>query len=105
MGDIKDEKIVGLRKHVDRIDAILLHALAERLWLMPHIAKHKYKNKIPITDEKREIQMINKYRKLAKEYNLDPDFIEEFFLSIINESKRIQSDIFRDIKKGKIKLS
>ncbi len=102
MSDIKDEKIKSIRKHVDRVDSILLHALAERLALMPNIAKYKHRNNIPITDERREIEMINKYKELAKKHELDPNFVEEFFLSIINESKRIQSGIIKKIEKGEI---
>jgi len=102
MSDIKDQKIASIRKHIDRVDAILLHALAERLALIPNLAKYKYRNNLPITDEPREIEMINRYREIAKKHELDPDFIEDFFLSIINESKRIHQKLRDEIKEGKI---
>jgi len=89
------EKIKKARKHIDRIDTVIITALAERMSLMPEIAEYKKANKIPITDEKREIEIMKKLKKIGKEYGLDEGFVEEVFLSIFNEAKRIQNEVVK----------
>ena len=87
------EKIKKVRKHIDRIDTALIAILAERMSLMPEIGEYKKANKIPVTDEKREIAIMGRLKKIAKEYGLEESFVEEVFLSIFNEAKRIQNEI------------
>ena len=78
VGNMSDmEKIKKARKHIDRIDAALIAILAERMSLMPEIAEYKKANKIPITDEKREIEIMKKLKKIGKEYGLEEGFVEE----------------------------
>ena len=81
------------RKHIDRLDTALIAILAERMSLMPDIGEYKKKNGMPITDEKREIQIMDRLKSIAKEYGLEDGFVEEVFLSIFNEAKRIQSKV------------
>lgn len=90
---IKEDTINQLRRHIDRIDTVIITALAERMSLMPEIAEYKKENDVPIFDEKREIEIMKKLKKIAKEQGLDESFVEEVFLSIFNEAKRIQNDI------------
>jgi chorismate mutase len=87
------EKLDDIRKHIDRIDNVIINALAERMSVMPEVAKIKKENNIPITDEEREIAIMNKLKKVAAEHGLDESFVEEIFLSTFNESKRIQAEI------------
>lgn len=87
------EEIKKARKHIDRIDTVVITALAERMSLMPEIAEYKKNNNIPIFDEKREQQIMKNLLNMAKEQGLDESFVEEVFLSIFNESKRIQNDM------------
>ena len=82
-----------IRKHIDRIDNVIINALAERMSLMPEVAKYKKEHDIPVTDEAREIAIMDKLKKIAAEHDLDESFVEEIFLSAFNESKRIQSEI------------
>ena len=81
------------RKHINRIDMLIITALAERMSLMPQIGLYKQERKIPIFDEKREVEIMGKLKKVAKEHNLDEGFVEEIFLSIFNEAKRIQNEV------------
>ncbi|MFH1642277.1 MAG: chorismate mutase [Nanoarchaeota archaeon] len=87
---IKDME--DIRKHINRIDTVIITALAERMSLMPDIGYFKKENNLPIFDEQREIEIMDGLKKVAKEQNLDEGFVEEVFLSIFNESKRIQND-------------
>ena len=88
-----EDKIKKVRRHIDRIDTVIITVLAERMSLMPEIADYKKKNEIPIFDEAREVEIMSKLKKIAKEQGLDEGFTEEVFLSLFNESKRIQNEI------------
>lgn len=85
--------IEEVRKHIDRLDTVTITTLAERMSLIPEIAEYKKKNRIPIFDEKRELQIMKKLLGIAEENGLDKGFVEEVFLSVFNESKRLQEKI------------
>lgn len=87
------DKIGNIRKDIDRVDKVIITALAERMGYMPEIAKHKKKNNIPVFQEKREQEIMKRILKMAKEHGLDESFAEEIFLSILNEAKRIQQEV------------
>ncbi len=89
---IKIENLDEVRKHIDRIDNVLINTLSERMSMMPIIARFKQGQGIPIIDEKRERQIMAKLLKFADEQGLNRGFVEEVFLSIFNEAKRIQSE-------------
>lgn len=88
-----EDKIKQARRHIDRIDTVIITALAERMSLIPDIAEYKKKRNIPVFDEKREVEIMKNLKRIAKEQGLDEGFVEEVFLSIFNEAKRIQNDI------------
>ena len=72
---------------------VIITALAERMSLMPEIGLYKKDNDLSIFDEKREIEIMKKLKKIGRDNGLDESFIEEVFLSLFNESKRIQNDV------------
>ncbi|MEA2036189.1 MAG: chorismate mutase [Nanoarchaeota archaeon] len=88
-----ENKIKQVRRHIDRIDTVIITALAERMSLMPDIGEYKKENNIPIFDEDREVAIMKSLKATAKNEGLDEGFVEEVFLSIFNEAKRIQNDI------------
>ena len=90
------DKITKIRKQIDRIDMVLITALAERMSLMPEIGLHKKEHNIPVFQEKREQEIMNKLKKIANDYELNGEFIEEIFLSIFNEAKRIQHEVMNN---------
>jgi|TARA_B100001971_G_C18250384_1_gene577691 chorismate mutase len=87
------KEIKKARDHIDRIDTVIITALAERMSLMPEIAEYKKNHNVPIFDEAREQQIMKNLQKIAEQQGLDKSFVEEVFLSVFNESKRIQNDI------------
>jgi chorismate mutase len=92
------DKLQSARKSIDRLDLLLITVLAERMSLMPEIGEYKHKNKIAIFDEKREVQIMKRLLDIAAEHGLDKGFVEEIFLSIFNESKRIQQETINGMK-------
>lgn len=87
------DKIEKIRKDIDRIDKVIITALAERMSLMPELAVYKKKRNVPVFQEKREKEIMDKILKIAKEHHLDEDFAKEIFSSIFAEAKRIQQEI------------
>ncbi len=94
----KIKKLDEIRKHIDRLDTVLITTLAERLSLMPEIARLKKESDTPIFQEKREQEIMKNLISIAEKNGLEKSFVEEVFLSVFNEAKRIQHNI---IKKSK----
>ena len=91
--ELEEDKIKKIRRHIDRVDTVIITALAERMSLVEDIGRYKKKHEIPVFDEEREIQIMNALKKIAKAQGLDEEFVEEVFLSTFNEAKRIQNEI------------
>jgi len=94
----KIKKLDEIRKHIDRLDTVLITTLAERFSLMPEIARLKKESNLPIFQEKREQEIMKNLLAIAEKNGLEKSFVEEVFLSVFNEAKRIQHNI---IKKSK----
>ena len=89
------DKIVRLRETIDELDNSLLDSLSARFQLMPSILAYKQAKGLSIADEKREERIIAKMREKAAELGMNPRFIEQLFLLIIAESKRIQEGLLK----------
>lgn len=70
-----------LRLEIDKVDRNLRKFLLEREKLVKKIGKLKTRNKIRITDKKREKQVLSKAKT---------KFVKEIFKKIVKEAKRIQ---------------
>ena len=88
-----EDKIKQIRRHIDRIDTVIITALAERMSLMPDVAEYKKKHNVPIFDEEREVEIMKNLKQVSAEQGLDESFVEEVFLSLFNEANRIKNDI------------
>ena len=97
------ERLERIRKHLDRVDFIILMTLAERLSLMKHVGEYKFYNNLSITDEKREIEIMEKRKRWGRKEGLSDQFTEEFFLSVMNESKRIMLEKIKQMYERKMK--
>ena len=86
-----EKPLEDIRLHIDRIDTIIMNALAERMSLMVEIARIKKDHHLPAVSEKRDKEIMEKVNQIAKQYNVDQSFATEIYESIINESKRIIS--------------
>lgn len=79
-----------IRESIDKIDKHILTLLDERFKLMPLVKDYKDKNNLPIDDPKREEQLLKRLKELAKEKNIDENFIADLYQLIIAESKNHQ---------------
>tara|TARA_A100001015_G_C14917686_1_gene683004 strand:+ start:121 stop:426 length:306 start_codon:yes stop_codon:yes gene_type:complete len=84
------------RNSIDRLDAILVYALAERFKQTESIGKLKADNKLLPTDSKREEKQFQRLQALSCEAGLDDKFAKKFLDLVISEvitrHKKLQNE-------------
>ena len=73
------------RDSIDRLDAVLIFALAERFAHTKAVGKLKAKHTLPASDPGREADQIARLQRLAEEADLDPEFAKKFLSFVISE--------------------
>jgi chorismate mutase len=73
------------RASIDRLDAILVFALAERFKHTQSVGRLKARHALPPSDPAREAEQIERLQALAAEADLDPEFARKFLNFIICE--------------------
>lgn len=94
----RNQKLKSIREQIDRIDNIIITALAERMAFMNGIGEHKRTKRIPVYQPEREQTIINRLIEIGEKHNLRAEFIEELFSLIFDEAKRIQYEIINRIE-------
>ena len=86
-----------LREDIDKIDQEIVNLLEKRMQIVLDIAKYKYENKLPILNQNREEQVIEKNlsRLQNKELSL---LMEEILKTIMKSSRSYQSKFIDDQK-------
>lgn len=79
------------RERIDQIDKKLLDLLSERREIVHEVINKKIKNRLPIFVPGREDEKTEKFRQLASERSLDPDWAEDFLRMIMSSSRASQS--------------
>ena len=70
--------------------------IARRLELMPGVAQAKWNRKLPITDEKRERELLTRLVAEGEARNLPTDLVRDCFQAQITAAKLIQEQSFRE---------
>lgn len=83
-------KLKRLRIKIDQIDRKIIGLISQRLTVAKEIKEIKKKDKIPVTDRKREADVMANVRSYSASNNLNGKLTEKIFQLIIKESKRIQ---------------
>ena len=73
------------RESIDRLDAILVFALAERFKHTQAVGVLKAQHDLPPSDPAREASQIARLEELATQADLDPEFAKKFLNFIIQE--------------------
>lgn len=82
-----------LRKELDAIDDKILELLKQRFDLIIQIAEYKKINNIPMMQPMRVEFVLEKAKKLAREYGLSETYVTELYKIIIDEACRMEDEI------------
>jgi chorismate mutase len=83
-------KLDKLRKKIDIIDKKIISLIGQRLNVAKEIKEIKKKEKIPVTNRNREIEVMKNVNSVSASFNINEQLTEKIFRLIIKESKRIQ---------------
>lgn len=87
----KEKKLNPQRNRIDEIDTKLLDLLAERREIVHEVIDKKIENQLPIFAPQRENEKTEKFRKMAADRDLDPEWAEDFLRMIMASSRASQS--------------
>lgn len=79
-----------LRKQIDEIDEEILTLIAKRMQKAKKMGEIKRAKGLKIKDNEREREVIEKWKRKAKELNLSKEFVEKIVKEIIRESRDVQ---------------
>ena len=82
-----DRELNGFRGQIDRLDLELLNVLMERMKVVDRIGEYKRKNKLDISDEEREKDVLRGVVDRGRTRGLSGDMVRKIFESIIHHSK------------------
>lgn len=81
----------NIRNEIDEVDRKLTELFEKRMGLVKRVAEYKKKNSVPITNAKREKQVIAKNISYLKNKELSK-VLETFFINLINVSKSLEEN-------------
>ncbi len=87
----KEKELNPQRDRIDEIDSKLLELLSKRREIVNEVIDKKIKNQLPIFAPRREDEKTQKFREMAAEHDLDPDWAEDFLRMIMASSRASQS--------------
>ncbi len=85
------EQIQPIRKKIDAIDTRILSLLARRRDEVAKVVSLKKTYQMPVFHPAREAELISNVRDLAMQFRLEPDFIEELYRIILQNSRTGQT--------------
>jgi chorismate mutase len=83
---MSDNKIAKIRQKIDKADQDIVAALAVRAALIKEVAEFKDFDKIE--DSEREENILKTVKNLAENNKLNPEFVKELYVQILNESNK-----------------
>jgi chorismate mutase len=79
-----------LRSALEKLDRRILKLLAERFEIAEKIGEIKEEDGMPVLDEKREEEVLSKWKENAEEYGLEVEDVNRILEGILSASKKVQ---------------
>lgn len=86
-----------LRHKIDELDDSLIELLLRRMNVSNEIGLYKKENNMPILQEQRYNEILQKRILQAQKIGMDPEFMKTILVAIHEESVRYQMEIMKDI--------
>jgi chorismate mutase len=80
--------------------AALLGLMRQRLLLQHQVARYKWHARLPITDAKREQELLDRAEAQARGLGLEPSFARDFFRAQVQAGKLVQQTDFDTWQRG-----
>lgn len=84
------ERLAYLRKQIDKVDEQILTLLRKRVTISEEIVKVKAEKGLPIRDEQREREVLDRVASKAEVKGIDPEIARRIFKEIIELSVEAQ---------------
>ncbi len=91
-----EKSLKEIRQIIDQLDENIVEALGKRQKIVREILSGKLDRADEIRDPQREEKLLEKIRRKAPEFGLDPFFLEQLFREIIQHSVRYQTHALID---------
>lgn len=88
------QDLVKARTRIDELDKKLVDIFKLRFSLLQEIAIYKKKENLPIYDELRELEILNRNVAYLNDESLS-SYFKEFYKSLLHVSKEYQKDIIK----------
>ena len=85
-----EERIGQLRQQIDEINERLLALISERQDVSVAIGAIKLDHGLPLYSERRESDLLAKFRDDAARLDIDPDYVEELMRVVLEHSRAAQ---------------
>ncbi len=87
----KKTDLSAQRQRIDEIDQKILDLLKERNQVSRDVIEYKIENQLPVFVAEREEEKTDRFRDMAVQRDLDPDWAEDFLRMIMSASRATQS--------------
>ncbi len=95
-----DRRLQELRKKIELIDEMIIDLIVERQKLAPQFVRVKKKLGLPLHQQQREKELLDRYEKIAKRKNISINLIKKIFPILFSDSLKKQS---RYLEKERLK--
>ena len=87
-------KLDEYRTTINSIDLSLLHLIKSRQQAALGVGRYKIKNDLPVLDRKRESQLKERNKKLARSIGISEDLAMDLSKILMKHSKILQQQLF-----------
>ena len=87
------ELMAPYRERINELDDALLDILAQRLAVVEEVGHFKHEHQIPIVIPERVAQVADRAASKAQGKGLDPQFVRELYLRIVQAGIDLEQDI------------
>jgi chorismate mutase len=77
------DKLTEMREEIDALDKQVIALLGKRFQVTEKVGMYKAETALAATDSNREIMQFEKFRQLARQFDIDESLVESLFKLII----------------------